>query len=72
MPRQYNSLFVFRKMGVASMLFTENPRETRSVQYKELKLGSHSGHAKTNLSGHCVEMSGQKVTPILNYMILVM
>ena len=29
-----------------------------SVQYKELKLGSHSGHAKTNLSGHCVKMSG--------------
>ena len=26
---------------------------TTSVQYKELKLGSHSGHAKTNLSGHC-------------------
>ena len=40
-----------------------------SVQYKELKLGSHSGHAKTNLSGHCVKMSGHyflliKVTPI--------
>ena len=44
----------------------------RSVQYKELKLGSHSGHAKTNLSGHCVKMSGHyflKVTPILKYMI---
>ena len=43
----------------------------RSVQYKELKLGSHSGHAKTNLSGHCVKMSGHyflKVTPILKYM----
>ena len=43
-----------------------------SVQYKELKLGSHSGHAKTNLSGHCVKMSGHcflKVTPILKYMI---
>ena len=25
------------------------------MQYKELKLGSHSGHAKTNLSGHCVK-----------------
>ena len=42
-----------------------------SVQYKELKLGGHSGHAKTNLSGHCVKMSGHyfKVTPILKYMI---
>ena len=43
-----------------------------SVQYIELKLGSHSGHAKTNLSGHCVKMSGHyflKVTPILKYMI---
>ena len=45
-----------------------------SVQYKELKLGSHSGHAKTNLSGHCVKMSGHyflliKVTPIWKYMI---
>ena len=42
------------------------------MQYKELKLGSHSGHAKTNLSGHCVKMSGHyflKVTPILKYMI---
>ena len=45
---------------------------TSSVQYKELKSGSHSGHAKTNLSGHCVKMSGHyflKVTPILKYMI---
>ena len=43
-----------------------------SVQYKVLKLGSHSGHAKTNLSGHCVKMSGHyflKVTPILKHMI---
>ena len=49
-------------------------RVTVSVQYKELKLGSHSGHAKTNLSGHCVKMSGHyflliKVTPIWKYMI---
>ena len=38
------------------------------MQYKELKLGGHSGHAKTNLSGHCVKMTGHcflKVTPIL-------
>ena len=51
---------------------TDVSPSTPSVQYKELKLGSHSGHAKTNLSGHCVKMSGHyflKVTPILKYMI---
>ena len=45
-----------------------------SVQYKELNLGSYSGHAKTNLSGHCVKMYGHyflliKAMPILKYMI---